>query len=411
LNAWRSSFMDLHEYQAKELLKARGVACPEGAPAETPEEARRIAERLAAGWPGKLIIKAQIHAGGRGKGRFTHGFSGGVRLADTPEQIEAYAREMLGRTLVTAQTGPAGRLVRKVLVAIAPEVEREMSLSVLLDHAAARPMFVASAEGGVEIETLAKEAPEKIIREQVDPGIGLSPYQCRKVAKALGLGGGLLNEAARLIQGVYRTWSECDASLIEINPLAVIRNPDGTQAVAALDAKATLEDNALARHPELAALRDEGEASSLEAEASRCGLSYIKLNGNIACLVNGAGLAMATMDLIKHYGGDPANFLDVGGGASVEQVAAAFRIILQDPNVRAILVNIFGGIMECDVAAEGVVTALRETKTKLPLVVRLEGNRVEEGRRILAESGLRIASAESMDEAARWAVAAARGEN
>ncbi|MCD6339630.1 MAG: succinate--CoA ligase subunit beta, partial [Verrucomicrobia bacterium] len=207
------------------------------------------------------------------------------------------------------------------------------------------------------------------------------------------------------------TWSECDASLIEINPLAVIRNPDGTQAVAALDAKATLEDNALARHPELAALRDEGEASSLEAEASRCGLSYIKLNGNIACLVNGAGLAMATMDLIKHYGGDPANFLDVGGGASVEQVAAAFRIILQDPDVRAILVNIFGGIMECDVAAEGVVTALRETKTKLPLVVRLEGNRVEEGRRILAESGLRIASAESMDDAARWAAAAARGEN
>jgi succinyl-CoA synthetase beta subunit len=401
--------MNIHEFQAKQLLARFGVTVPEGEVCETADAARAVAERLFGGGATLVAVKAQIHAGGRGKGVFQSGFRGGVRLCKSVDEVFHDARAMLGNVLVTKQTGPNGRLVRRVLVAVAPKILKEFYLAVLLDRAAARPLIMASTEGGVDIEEVAAKTPGKIFKEWIDPAVGVQPFNARRVAAALGLRGELLAPAAKLILGVYRTWWECDASLVEINPLCLVESAGGKPALCAVDAKVALDDNALFRHPELAAMRDPHEESPLEVEASRYQLNYIKLDGNIACLVNGAGLAMATMDIIKHYGGEPANFLDVGGGASVEQVTAAFKIIMQDPNVRAILVNIFGGIMDCDVIARGIVAAVKETGLRLPLVVRLEGNNVEASRKTLAASGLQLITANSMADAAQKAVRAAAG--
>jgi succinyl-CoA synthetase beta subunit len=385
------------------------VAVPPGGPAYSPEAARATAEKLFTAGHARVVVKAQIHAGGRGKGTFTSGLQGGVHVCASAEEVAARAAAMLGQTLVTRQTGPAGRVVRRLLVEAGARIQRELYAAVLLDRAAGRPLVMASAAGGMDIEEVAARTPEKIVREWVDPALGLMPYQARKLAAALELRGDLLPAAAKLLLGAYRTWWECDAALVEINPLGVVEGPDGRPALLALDAKVSLDDNGLFRHPELQALRDPGEESPLEVEAAQHHLNYIKLDGTIACLVNGAGLAMATMDIIKHYGGEPANFLDVGGGATVEQVAAAFRIIMKDAAVKAILVNIFGGIMDCDVIARGIVTAVRETHLSLPLVVRLEGNNVAAGRQTLAASGLELVTADSMADAAEKVVRAARG--
>lgn len=401
--------MNIHEYQAKSLLIPRGVPLPPDGLCETAEEARTVAERLLAEGAVKLVVKAQIHAGGRGKGTFTNGYRGGVKIGTTADEAYAFAQAMLGNVLVTAQTGPAGRRVNRVLVALAPDIRRELYAAVLLDRARGCPVIMASTEGGMDIEQVAAQTPEKIIREFIDPTLGFQAYQGRKLAVALGLTGNLISAAVKAFVGLYRAWWECDAALIEINPLCVVAEPDGRLSLLAVDAKMTLDDNALFRHPELLAMRDLAEESPLEVEASKYALNYIKLDGDIACLVNGAGLAMATMDIIKHYGGEPANFLDVGGGATTEQVAAAFAIIMRDANVRAILVNIFGGIMDCDVIAQGIVTAVKETGVKLPLVVRLEGNNVQAGKQRLAESGLTIVSATTMADAAQKVVAAAQG--
>jgi succinyl-CoA synthetase beta subunit len=398
--------MNLHEYQAKELLAQYGVAVPPGRVCDTPQGAREIAESLFAGGARSVAVKAQIHAGGRGKGTFKSGYQGGVKLCASAEDVLQKAQAMLGQVLVTKQTGPDGRLVRRLLVAAAPNIQKELYLAVLLDRATSRPVIMASTEGGMDIEEVAAKTPEKIFRESVDPAVGLMPYQARKIATALGLRGELIGQAAKLLAGVYRTWWECDAALLEINPLCVVLSQEGKPQLLAVDAKFSLEDNALARHPDLQALRDQGEESPLEIEASKFGLNYIKLEGNIACLVNGAGLAMATMDIIQHFGGQPANFLDVGGGASQEQVSAAFRIILRDPHVQAILVNIFGGIMDCNVIANGIVAAARETDLKMPLVVRLEGNNVQMGKQTLAQSGLTITHGETMADAAKKVVQA-----
>jgi succinyl-CoA synthetase beta subunit len=399
--------MNVHEYQAKQLLGQRGVTVPPGGVASTPEEAATVAKRLFAEGHAKVVVKSQVHAGGRGKGKFQNGFQGGVQLAASATAVSRLVGAMLNQVLVTQQTGLDGRMVRRLLIEAAGTIRKEFYLAVTLDRASARPAILASTEGGMDIEEVAARAPEKILRAQVDPAIGLMPYQARGLAVALGLTGDLINAAARLIQGAYRTWWECDASLVEVNPLALVEGPNGKLTLCAIDAKINLDDNSLSRHPELQALRDLGEEAALELEAGKHELNYIQLDGNIACLVNGAGLAMATMDIIQHYGGRPANFLDVGGGANAEQVAAAFRIILQDPNVRAILVNIFGGIMDCDVIARGLVTAARETGLKLPLVVRLEGNNVLVGRQTLAASGLSMLHGDSMADAAQKAVAAA----
>jgi len=308
---------------------------------------------------------------------------------------------MLGNVLVTKQTGPDGRLVSKLLVAAAPHIKKEFYLAVLLDRASSCPVMMVSTEGGMDIEEVAAKTPEKIVKETIDPALSMYPWQARKLATALGLKGDLITAATKLLLGTYRTWWECDASLVEINPLCIIDTREGKETLMAVDAKMSLDDNALYRHPDLQALRDLGEEAPLEIEASKFNLNYIKLDGSIACLVNGAGLAMATMDIVQHYGGKPANFLDVGGGASKEQVTAAFKIILSDPNVKGILVNIFGGIMQCDIIATGIVAAVKETQLKLPLVVRLEGNNVELGKKILHDSGLSLISAESMDDAAK----------
>jgi succinyl-CoA synthetase beta subunit len=398
--------MNLHEYQAKQLLAKRGVAVPEGDVCQTAQEAGKIAGRLFAGGAKLLAVKSQIHAGGRGKGTFKSGYQGGVKLFKSAAEAEEGARAMLGNVLVTKQTGPEGRLVTHLLIAVAPNIQKELYLAVLLDRAFGRPVIMASSEGGMDIEEVAAKTPEKIIKESIDPAIGLMPYQARKIATALGLKGDLIAQGAKLIMGVYQTWWDCDAALLEINPLCVIKTNDGKEALQAVDAKLSLDDNALYRHPDLQAMRDLGEEAPLEIEASKHGLNYIKLDGSIACLVNGAGLAMATMDIIQHFGGQPANFLDVGGGASQEQVAAAFKIILQDANVKGILVNIFGGIMDCNVIAKGIVAAAKETSLKLPLVVRLEGNNVEMGKNTLAQSGLTIISAGSMSDAAQQVVQA-----
>jgi succinyl-CoA synthetase beta subunit len=398
--------MNLHEYQARQLLAQGGVALPPGDVCDTAPAARALAEKLFAGGARVVVVKSQIHAGGRGKGTFKNGFQGGVKLCRTADEVSASAEAMLGNVLVTKQTGPDGKLVSRLLVVLAPDIRKELYLAVLLDRTASRPLVMASTEGGMDIEEVAAKTPEKILRESIDPAIGLMPFQARRLAVGLGLTGELIGQAARLIAGVYKTWWECDASLVEINPLCVVAGRDGKLSLLAVDAKLTLDDNALYRHADLEALRDLAEESPLEIEAGRFNLNYIKLDGNIACLVNGAGLAMATMDIIQHYGGRPANFLDVGGGASAEQVAAAFKIIMKDPHVKGILVNIFGGIMDCDVIATGIVAAVKESHLRLPLVVRLEGNNVQAGKRTLAESGLTIISGGSMADAAQKVVKA-----
>jgi len=401
--------VNLQEFQAKQLLSQYRVAIPAGDVCDTPEAARQIAERLFAAGAKIVAVKSQIHAGGRGKGTFKSGFQGGVKICKTPQEVFENARAMLGNVLVTKQTGPEGRLVRKLLIALAPNIQKELYLAVLLDRAISRPVVMASTEGGMDIEEVAAKTPEKIVKEAIDPAVGMMPYQARKIATALGLRGDLLNQGAKLLLGVYKTWWECDASLLEINPLCIILTNDGKLSLLAVDAKISLDDNALDRHPELKGMRDLGEEAPLEIEASKYNLNYIKLDGNIACLVNGAGLAMATMDIIQHFGGQPANFLDVGGGASHEQVTAAFKIILQDKNVRGILVNIFGGIMDCNVIATGIVAAVKETGLKLPLVVRLEGNNVQVGKQTLAAAGLTIISGDSMADAAQKVVKAVSG--
>ena len=398
--------MNIHEFQARRLLAQSGVAIPPGDMCATAEEARAQAGKLIAGGATKLVIKAQIHAGGRGKGTFKNGFQGGVKLCKTADETFQLAKAMLGNVLVTKQTGPAGRLVSKLLVAAAPDIRRELYLAVLLDRVVGRPVVMVSTEGGMDIEEVAAKTPEKIVKEHIDPAIGMLPYQARKLAAALGLAGDLLGQGAKLIAGVYRAWWECDASLVEINPLCVVAQPDGKMSMLAVDAKISLDDNALYRHADIQSMRDLAEEAPLEIEASKFSLNYIKLDGNIACLVNGAGLAMATMDIIQHCGGMPANFLDVGGGASKDQVTAAFKIILQDPNVRGILVNIFGGIMDCNIIATGIVAAVKETGLTLPLVVRLEGNNVAAGKKTLAESGLTLITGDSMADAAQKVVAA-----
>ena len=401
--------MNIHEFQAKELLAQRGVLIPSGRVCCTPEEARATAETLLAAGETLLAVKAQIYAGGRGKGTFTTGYQGGVKLFRTATEVYEGAKAMLGNVLVTKQTGPEGRRVRKLIVAGAPEIEKEFYLAVLLDRVSSRPVVMASTEGGMDIEEVATRTPEKIFKELVDPALGLMPYQARKIAQGLGLKGELISLGVRLLTGVYRTWWECDASLLEINPLCIVRTRQNQRVLMAVDAKMALDDNALYRHSDLQAMRDLEEEAPLEIEASKFSLNYIKLDGSMACLVNGAGLAMATMDIIQHFGGRPANFLDVGGGATKEQVTAAFGIILQDPNVKGILVNIFGGIMDCNVIATGIVAAVRTTGLKLPLIIRLEGNNVEAGKKTLEESGLDLASATSMADAAKKAVMAVSG--
>ncbi len=398
--------MNLHEYQAKQLLAQHGVVIPPGEVCDKPEAARAVAEKLIAKGSNLIAVKSQIHAGGRGKGTFTSGFKGGVKLCKSAQDVFDCAKAMLGNVLVTKQTGQAGRLVSKLLIAAAPEIKKELYLAVLLDRATSWPVIMASTEGGVDIEEVAEKTPDKIIKEQIDPAVGLQPEQARKVATALNLKGEVFDGAVRLITGVYNTWWEADASLLEINPLCIIVGPDGKDTIVALDAKMSVDDNALFRHADIQAMRDLNEEAPLEIEASKFNLNYIKLDGSIACLVNGAGLAMATMDIIQHFGSSPANFLDVGGGASKEQVTAAFKIILQDPNVKGILVNIFGGIMDCNVIATGIVAAVRETGLKLPLVVRLEGNNVVAGKKTLAESGLTLITGDSMADAAQKVVKA-----
>ena len=391
--------MNIHEFQAKELFDRYGVATPAGKVATTPEAAADAARAI----PGKVVVKAQIHAGGRGKGTFTNGFEGGVHLCDTAEQAGEIAANMLGQTLVTHQTGPEGKLVRQVLVAKAVDIASEFYLAVLMDRATERPVVVASPEGGVDIEEVAASRPEAITREPVDPLLGLQPFQARKIAAGLGLPSDKIAAAAKLILSLHELFASCDCSMVEINPLVL--TTDGE--VLALDAKFNFDDNALYRHPEIAALRDPEEEDPREVEASKFHLNYIGLDGDIACMVNGAGLAMATMDIIKHFGGEPANFLDVGGGASEDQVTQAFRILTEDPNVKAILVNIFGGIMKCDVIAQGIINAAKSIQLQVPLVVRLEGTNVEQGRDLLAASGLDIIAADDLADAAAKAVKAA----
>ncbi len=396
--------MNIHEYQAKQLLARYGVPSPPGEVAATPDEARAIAERLIAAGEKRLVVKAQIHAGGRGRGCFKNGSQGGVRICSTASEAAEHAWGMLGEVLVTRQTGPEGRRVNRVLVESASDITREFYLAVILDRAIARPVVVLSTEGGMDVEEIAEKHPEKIVREAVDPAAGFMPYQARKLAARLGFTGDMLVSASNLIVGVFRTWWETDATLVEINPLCVVQQADG-HASLVVDAKMSFDDNALFRHPEIREMRDLGEESPLEIEASEHNLSYIKLTGDIGCLVNGAGLAMATMDIVQSVGGEPANFLDVGGSASKEQVKAALKIILKDPGVRGIWINIFGGIMQCDIIAQGVVDAAREIgPLDVPMVVRLAGNNSDLGNRILRESGLPIFSADGMEEAARKVV-------
>jgi succinyl-CoA synthetase beta subunit len=391
--------MNVHEYQAKELLQRFDVATARGKVASTLEEAEQIARELG---DVDIVVKAQIHAGGRGKGTFKNGFKGGVHVRKTPENVGEVAAKMLGQILVTHQTGPAGRVVNKVLVAESADIAREIYFAILLDRATAAPLIVASTEGGVEIEAVAAKSPEKIIREPIDSLAGLQPFQTRKVAKQLGFESSQLKNASKLFEGLYRTFLAYDCSMVEVNPLVLTTKGE----VLALDAKFNFDDNALYRHPEVAAMRDTAEEDPREVEASKHGLSYIGLDGNIACLVNGAGLAMATMDIIKFYGGEPANFLDVGGGATEEQVTEAFKILISDKKVRAILVNIFGGIMKCDIIAQGIINAAKSLKLSVPLVVRLEGTNVEKGKQLLKESGLALIAADDLADAAQKVVAA-----
>jgi succinyl-CoA synthetase beta subunit len=396
--------MNIHEYQAKELLQKFDVATTRGRVAATLDEAEQIARELG---DIDIVVKAQIHAGGRGKGSFKNGFKGGVHVRKTPDEVRDVAAKMLGQILVTHQTGPTGRPVNKVLVAESADIAREIYFAVLLDRATAAPLIVASTEGGVEIEAVAAKSPEKIIRESIEPLAGLQPYQARKLASRLGFESSQLKNAAKLFDGLYRTFIAYDCSMVEVNPLVVTNKGE----VLALDAKFNFDDNALYRHPEIAAMRDVAEEDPREVEASKHGLNYIGLDGDIACLVNGAGLAMATMDIIKFYGGEPANFLDVGGGATEEQVTEAFKILIADKKVKSILVNIFGGIMKCDVIAQGIIDAAKTVKLSVPLVVRLEGTNVERGKQMLKESGLALIAADDLADAAQKVVAAANSES
>ncbi|MCB1094210.1 MAG: ADP-forming succinate--CoA ligase subunit beta [Verrucomicrobiae bacterium] len=390
--------MNIHEYQAKDLFEKFGVPTPQGQVADTVEAAQAAAAALSAA--GQLVVKAQVHAGGRGKGTFKNGFKGGVHLVESPEQAGEIAGQMIGQTLVTHQTGEDGKLVRKVLIAQSVDIEKEYYLAILMDRESRAPVIVASTEGGVNIEDVAEHTPEKILNEKVHPLLGLQAFQIRKLAAKLALGGGQGKSFGKLLSALYKLFINCDCSMVEINPLVVTKDGD----VLALDAKFNFDDNALYRHPDIEAMRDPEEEDPREVEASKYDLNYIGLDGSIACLVNGAGLAMATMDIIKHYGGEPANFLDVGGGASKEQVTNAFKIIVGDSNVKAILVNIFGGIMDCNVIAEGIVAASKEVELKLPLVVRLEGNNVAAGKKTLAESGVDLISADDLGDAAQKVV-------
>lgn len=395
--------MNIHEYQAKELLQKFDVATTRGRVATTLDEAEQIARELG---DIDIVVKAQVHAGGRGKGSFKNGFKGGVHVRKTPDEVRDVAAQMLGQILVTHQTGPDGRKVNKVLVAESADIEREIYFAVLLDRATAAPVIVASTEGGVEIEAVAAKSPQKILREPINPLAGLQPYQGRKLANQLGFESSHLKNASKLFEGLYRTFVAFDCSTVEVNPLVVTTKGE----VLALDAKFNFDDNALFRHPEVAAMRDRAEEDPREVEASKHGLNYIGLDGNIACLVNGAGLAMATMDIIKFYGGEPANFLDVGGGATEEQVTEAFKILVADKKVKAILVNIFGGIMKCDVIAQGIIDAAKTVNLSVPLVVRLEGTNVDRGKQLLKESGLALIAADDLADAAQKVVAAAKGK-
>ncbi len=396
--------MNIHEYQAKAVLKEFGVPVSRGAVAFTPEEAVSAAQSL----PGPVwVVKAQIHAGGRGKGRFKEpeaGEKGGVRLAKSIEEVGQFAREMLGKTLVTVQTGPDGKLVQRLYIEDGSAIKRELYLSALVDRATSRVSFITSTEGGMDIEEVAHKTPEKIVTLDIDPASGYSPFHGRKIAFALGLEGDQVKQCVKLIGNLYRAFTEKDIALLEINPLIVTE--DGN--LLCLDAKVNFDGNALYRHPDILELRDLDEEDPAEIEASKFDLSYVKLDGNIGCLVNGAGLAMATMDIIKLYGEEPANFLDVGGGASKEKVTEAFKIILRDPNVKGILVNIFGGIMRCDIIAEGIIAAVREMNLAVPLVVRLEGTNVELGKQTLRESGLAVIPADDLADAAQKIVAQVR---
>ena len=386
--------MNIHEYQAKDLLRKFGVSVPRGGVAYTADEAIKVAEEL--GGP-VWVVKSQIHAGGRGK-------AGGVKLAKSIDEVKKFSSEMIGMNLVTHQTGPEGKEVTRVYVEEGCDIKRELYLGILVDRTSSRITIMASTEGGMDIEEVAANSPEKILKLSVDPVTGLQAHHSRRIGYGLGLEAGQVKSCIRFLDGMYRAFTELDASVVEINPLVVTGEGD----VVALDAKMNFDDNALFRHENIAELRDETEEDPTELEATKYDLNYVKLDGNIGCMVNGAGLAMATMDIIKYYGGEPANFLDVGGGATRDRVTAAFKLILSDPNVEALLVNIFGGIMRCDVIAEGVVAAAREVSLSVPLCVRLAGTNVELGKRILEESGLPIIAADDLADAAEKAVMAAR---
>jgi succinyl-CoA synthetase beta subunit len=386
----------IHEYQAKSVLARFGVPVPRGEVAFSSAEAGDIARRLGGD---VVVVKAQIHAGGRGKG-------GGVKLARSVSEAEQIAKEMVGMTLVTHQTGPEGRKVGRVLIEEGLQIERELYLSVLIDRASAAPIVIASAAGGMDIEEVAAKEPDKILREQIDPGTGVIPFQARKLAFGMGLPTASVNKFVKLLESIYKAFIETDASMIEINPLILTKGGD----LLALDAKVSFDDNALYRHTDLRELRDLSEEDPLEVEASKFSLNYIRLDGNIGCMVNGAGLAMATMDIIKLAGGEPANFLDVGGGANAEQIKNAFRILMADANVKAVLINIFGGILRCDVLAQGVIAAVQELGVPVPIVIRMEGTNVEEGKRMLRESKLNFTTADSMGEAATKVVSLAKGK-
>ncbi len=386
--------MNIHEYQAKKLLAGFGVKVPEGSVIYTPEEAHEVAEKL--GGP-VWVVKAQIHAGGRGK-------AGGVKVIKNLDDVKCTAASMLGMTLKTHQTGPEGKEVKRVYIEQGCEIARELYLGMLVDRSCDQVSVISSTEGGMDIEEVASKHPEKILTTQIDSAVGLMPYQARNIAFKLGLEGKQVGAAVKLIMGLYQAFVKLDASMVEVNPLVVTKSGD----VMALDAKMNFDDNALYRQKDVAVLRDEDEEDAMELEASRHELNYIKLDGNIGCMVNGAGLAMATMDIIKHYGGEPANFLDVGGGATKERVTEAFKIILSDPGVEGVLVNIFGGIMRCDIIAEGIVAAAKEVSLHVPLIVRLAGTNVELGNKILKESGIAVLPAEDLADAASKAVQAIR---
>jgi succinyl-CoA synthetase beta subunit len=385
--------MKIHEYQAKAILAAHGVPVPQGEVVLNPDEARAVVQRLGGG---TVVVKAQIHAGGRGKG-------GGVKVVRGPDEAERATRDMLGMRLVTYQTGPEGQIVQRVLIEQGLDIQRELYLGTVLDRASEKPVLMASQEGGVDIEKVAHETPERIFKEFIHPGAGLAGFQTRKLAFALGLQGAQVAQAGKLMNAVYETFKATDATLIEINPLIVTR--EGT--LLALDAKMNFDDNALYRHADLKDLRDLAEEAPLEVEASKYSLNYIKLDGTVGCMVNGAGLAMATMDIIKLAGGEPANFLDVGGGANAEQIRNAFKILMSDTSVKAVLINIFGGILRCDVLAEGVIAAVKELGVPVPIVIRMEGTNVEKGKQMLRESGLNFTTADTMGDAAERVVALA----